>query len=63
MLFRSGVLLFDSVADLDRLLTKSIRPETYAAMREVIEINYQRAKRYMISEDWIYNEYPQLFAE
>lgn len=48
-----GFIIFESIEDLNDKL-KSISFETYSKMADAIKDNQERAKKYIIAEDWIY---------
>ena len=48
-----GVITFDSLEELEDVLNK-ITPELYNSKIESIKSNFELAKKYILSEDWIY---------
>lgn len=60
--FRSdGILEIDCLEDLKELLPY-LTPERYRAMIPAIMENFERAKSYLVAEDWICEHYPFLFV-
>jgi len=56
-----GILEFDTRHELEDLVPR-LTPELYDQMRPAIEDNFNRAKKYLICEDWICEHYPFLFV-
>ena len=51
-----GMILFDSINDLPKIIYE-LSLEKYNTMKSAIEYNFQKAKDYIISEDYIYKNY------
>lgn len=51
-----GMILFDSISELNKILD-GISFEQYIKMKKVIQENFENAKRYLIAEDYIYENY------
>jgi len=51
-----GMILFDKHEDLENILN-NLSPEKYLKMRNVVQENFEKAKDYLISEDYIYKNY------
>lgn len=49
----NGILIFDTIEELDTLLN-TITPELYYSKMDSIKNNFEVAKKYVLSEDWIY---------
>lgn len=49
----NGILTFDSLEELQSILD-TITPELYDSKIESIKTNFELAKKYVLSEDWIY---------
>ena len=49
----NGILTFDTIEDLDNLLN-TITPELYYSKMDSIINNFELSKKYVLSEDWIY---------
>lgn len=48
----NGIIVFDSTEELNTIL-RSLSPEDYGNRRDAIEDNFNRAKAYMITEDYL----------
>lgn len=51
-----GMILFNDISELSKILN-NLSIEKYQNMRIAIEDNFERAKEYLISEDFIYKNY------
>lgn len=59
---RFGILNFQSMSALDHILNFVISDHDYNLRLEAITENYFRCQSYQCAEDWIYEQYPFLFA-
>jgi hypothetical protein len=48
-----GILTFDTIDDLSEILN-SLTPELYNSKIKNIKNNFELSKKYILSEDWIY---------
>jgi hypothetical protein len=48
-----GILSFDNIEEFEGILNQ-LTPELYSKKLESIKDNFERAKKYILSEDWIY---------
>ena len=51
-----GMIIFDDIKELKNILD-GISLEQYIMMKDAIEDNFERAKEYLIAEDFIYKNY------
>ena len=51
-----GMIIFDNVKDLENIL-ENLSLEKYEKMKNAIQDNFERAKEYLIAEDYIYKNY------
>ena len=51
-----GMIIFDNVEDLDKIL-KDLSFEKYNSMKDAIQENFEKAKEFLIAEDYIYKNY------
>jgi len=51
-----GMIIFDNVEDLDKII-KDLSFEKYNSMKDAIQENFEKAKEYIIAEDYIYKNY------
>lgn len=51
-----GMIIFDTISDLEKIL-KDISIDKYIKMKDAIEDNFERAKEFLIAEDFIYKNY------
>lgn len=51
-----GMIIFDTISDLEKIL-KEISIDKYIKMKSAIDDNFERAKEYLIAEDYIYKNY------
>jgi hypothetical protein len=49
----NGVIVFNNLGDLNNIL-HNLNKDYYNSKSEIIESNFEAAKKYLISEDWIY---------
>jgi hypothetical protein len=49
----NGVIVFNKLGDLNNIL-HNLNKDYYNSKSEIIESNFEAAKKYLISEDWIY---------
>jgi hypothetical protein len=56
-----GILPFKSIEELEAILP-TLSADLYLTMRHAVEDNFNRARNYMIAEDWICEHYPFLFV-
>jgi hypothetical protein len=54
-----GMIIFDKPNDLHKILN-NLSEEYYNSMIDVINDNYNRAKKYMIAEDFLYKNYKDI---
>jgi hypothetical protein len=54
-----GMIIFDNIRELKKILD-GISLEQYAIMKDAIYDNFERAKNYLIAEDFIYKNYLEL---
>ena len=57
-----GILTFNTEEELVAILD-SLTPELYHSKMKAITYNFRKAKKYLIPEDWIFENYPFLFKE
>ena len=50
----NGIIIFDNLQNIDDTL-QTLNKNTYNSKKESIKYNFEEAKKYLISEDWIYN--------
>jgi hypothetical protein len=55
-----GMIIFDDIKDLSKIL-EEITIEQYIKMKNAIEENFEKAKEYLIAEDYIYKNYLKLY--
>lgn len=55
-----GIISFNSLEELDDIMN-SLNEELYLSKIEAVKDNFERAKKYAITEDWLWGEYPFLF--
>ncbi len=55
-----GIISFETVNDLNRIIP-TLNQDLYLSKIEYMRSNYETAKKYVSSEDWIYEHYPFLF--
>jgi len=51
-----GMIIFDKIEDLPRIL-EDLSIDKYLSMKNAIEENFEKAKEYLIAEDYIYKNY------
>ena len=51
-----GMILFNEIGELNKIL-KEISFEQYVKMKDAIEENFEKAKEFLIAEDYIYKNY------
>lgn len=51
-----GMIIFDTINELTEIL-KNLSFQKYANMKNAIEENFEKAKTYLIAEDFIYKNY------
>jgi len=56
-----GILWFNTLDELDRILCH-ISPDLYRGMLRSVASNIECAKKYMVTEDYVYEQYPFLFS-
>lgn len=52
----NGMIIFDNISELSEIL-KNLSFEEYKSMKNAIEDNFERAKEFLIAEDYIYEKY------
>jgi hypothetical protein len=55
-----GIIPFKSIEELASILP-TLSSDLYLSMRHAVEDNFNRARKYMIAEDWVCEQYPFLF--
>ncbi len=56
-----GILSFETIDELKIILGDAC-PEDYRLREDAIKENVETAKQFRIAEDWIYINYPEMFA-
>jgi hypothetical protein len=59
---KDGIIMFDKPNDLNKVLN-NLSEEYYVSMKDVIKDNYERAKKYMIAENFLYNNYNNIITQ
>ena len=57
-----GIITFDRVEDLNEILPK-LNEELYHSMKDNVINNFNIAKKYMIAEDYLFNNYTELIVK
>ena len=57
----AGIITWQTLDDLDAILSDVISEADYESRAEAIARNLERAKRYHCAEDWIFEQHPEIF--
>ena len=56
-----GIITFNTIEELKGILDNDINPEDYDRRKEAIEDNFNRAKKFMVVEDYLYETFFKQF--